>query len=201
MYSTEALQFLDPFGNVNKVNYDSSCNNPLCAPRNPKLSSLVKLTDIIGDNKGIRRAKIKISSYKEVCFTCNLGEVTRKVKDLPLIISISGDQFKEKENIPEELIINDKSNFYMLVLVTMFLKSLDHFISIFRFSSSPWFLYDSLASRKTKIIKRPTYNGKLGFLVFISKQMGSKVLHPAKAFEKGISSMDIEVDFRKFKEE
>ena len=83
----------------------------------------------------------------------------------------------------------------------MFLKSLDHFISIFRFSSSPWFLYDSLASRKTKIIKRPTYNGKLGFLVFISKQMGSKVLHPAKAFEKGISSMDIEVDFRKFKEE
>ena len=32
-------------------------------------------------------------------------------------------------------------------------------------SSSPWFLYDDLASRKTKIIKRPTYNGKLGFLV------------------------------------
>ena len=85
MYGTEALQFFDPFGNVNKVNYDSSCNNPLCAPHNPKLSSLVKLTDIIGDNKGIRRAKIKISSYKEVCFTCNLGEVTRKVRDLPLI--------------------------------------------------------------------------------------------------------------------
>ena len=115
MYGSEALQFFEPFGNVNKVSYDSSCNNPPCVPRNPKLSSLVKLTDIIGDNKGIRRAKIKISSYKEVCFTCNLGEVTRKVKDLPLIISISGDQFKEKENIPEELIINDKSNLYMLV--------------------------------------------------------------------------------------
>ena len=56
----------------------------------------MKLTDIIGDNKGIRRAKIKISSYKEVCFTYNLGDVTRKVKDLPLIIGISGDQFKEK---------------------------------------------------------------------------------------------------------
>ena len=96
MYDSEPLQFFEPLGKVNKVSYDSSCNNPLCVPRNPKLSSLVKLTDIIGDNKGIRRAKIKISSYKEVCFTCNLGEVTRKVKDLPLIISISGDQFKEK---------------------------------------------------------------------------------------------------------
>ena len=31
--------------------------------------------------------------------------------------------------------------------------------------------------------------------------MGSKVPHPAKAFGTGISSMDIEADFRKFKEE
>ena len=98
----------------------------------------MKQRDITGDdNKGIRRPKIKILPYKEVCFTCNLGEVTRKVKDLPIIISISADQFKEKESIPEELIINDESNLYMLVLVTMLLKSLDHFISIFRFSSSP----------------------------------------------------------------
>ena len=85
-------------------------------------------------------------------------------------------------------------------LVTMFLKSLDHFISIFRFSSSPWFLYDGLASRKTKIIKRTTYNGKLGFLAFISKQMGSKVPHPAKAFGTEISSVDVDVYFRKLKE-
>ena len=31
--------------------------------------------------------------------------------------------------------------------------------------------------------------------------MGSKVPHPAKAFGTGISSMDIDADFRKFKEE
>ena len=30
--------------------------------------------------------------------------------------------------------------------------------------------------------------------------MGSKVPHPAKAFGTGISSMDIDADFRKFKE-
>ena len=115
-------------GKVNKVSYDSSRNNALCVPHNPKLSSLVKLSYITGDNKGIRRPKIKISSYKEVCFACNLGEVTRKVKDLPLIISICGDQFKENKNILEEFIINNESNLYMLVLVTMFLKSLDDFI-------------------------------------------------------------------------
>ena len=79
----------------------------------------------------------------------------------------------------------------------MFLKSLDHFISIFRFNSSAWFLYDGLASRNTKIIERPAHNGKLGFLVFISKQMGSKDPHPAKAFGTGMSSMDIEANFRK----
>ena len=89
----------------------------------------------------------------------------------------------------------------MFVLATMFLKSLDHFISIFRFNSSPWFFYDSLAPRKTKIIKRPGHNGKLGFLVFISKPMASKVPHPAKVFGTGISSMDIDADFKKIKEE
>ena len=31
--------------------------------------------------------------------------------------------------------------------------------------------------------------------------MGSKVPHPAKAFGRGISSMDIDADFRQFKEE
>ena len=77
------------------------------------------------------KSKIKISCYKEVYFTCNSAAVARNVKELPLIISISGDQFKEKENIPEELIINCESNLYMLVLVTMFLKSLDNFISVF----------------------------------------------------------------------
>ena len=64
MYDSEPLQFFEPLGKVNKVSYDSSCNNPLCVPRNPKLSSLVKLTDISSDNKGIRRAKIKILPYK-----------------------------------------------------------------------------------------------------------------------------------------
>ena len=174
MYVSEALQVLDPLGKVNKVSYDSPCNNPLCVSRNPKLSSLEKLTDIGGDNKGIRKAKIKISSYKEVCFTCNLEEVTIKVKDLPLNISISDDPFKGKENILEELIINDESNLYMLVLITVFLKSLDHFISIFQFNSSPWFLSNNLTSRKTKIIKRPARIRKLG------KKMGSKVPHQLK---------------------
>ena len=46
-----------------------------------------------------------------------IWEVIVKVKDLPLIISISGEQFKEKENMPEELIINDESNLYMLVVL------------------------------------------------------------------------------------
>ena len=86
----------------------------------------MKLTVITGNNKGNKRAKIKIPSYKEASFTCNSGLVTRKVNDLSLIISISGDQFKEKENISEKLIINGESNLYMFVL-----RSLDHFISIF----------------------------------------------------------------------
>ena len=42
IYGKEALQFFEPFGNVNKVSFESSCNNPLCVPRNPELNSLVK---------------------------------------------------------------------------------------------------------------------------------------------------------------
>ena len=37
MYGSEALHFFDPLGEVKKVSCDSSCNNPLCIPRNLKL--------------------------------------------------------------------------------------------------------------------------------------------------------------------
>ena len=52
----------------------------------------------------------------------------------------------------------------MLLLVTLFISGLDHFISLFRFCSSAWLHYDGLASIKTKMVKRPTVlNGEKDF--------------------------------------
>ena len=53
--------------------------------------------------------------------SCESGTVTRRVKSLPeiIIIIISGDQLKCQENIPEYLTINQESNLFMLVLVTL----------------------------------------------------------------------------------
>ena len=61
----------------------------------------------------------------------------------------------------------------MPVLVTLFISGLDHFISLFRFCSSFWLHYDGIASKKTKMVKKPTIlNGeKLGFLTYVSKKM------------------------------
>ena len=54
--------------------------------------------------------------------TCKSGTVTRRVKRLPeIIIIISGDKLKYQENIPEYLTINQESNLFMLVLVTLFI--------------------------------------------------------------------------------
>ena len=55
--------------------------------------------------------------------SCESGTVTRRVKSLPeiIIIIISGDQLKCQENIPEYLTINQESNLFMLVLVTLFI--------------------------------------------------------------------------------
>ena len=88
--------------------------------------------------------------------TCRSGRVTRRVKSLPEIIVISGDQLKFQENTPEYLTISEESNLFMLVLVTFFISGLDHFISLFRFCSSPWLHYGGLASIKAKMVKRPT---------------------------------------------
>ena len=55
--------------------------------------------------------------------TCKSGTVTRRVKRLPeIIIIISGDKLKYQENIPEYLTINQESNLFMLVLVTLFIS-------------------------------------------------------------------------------
>ena len=104
--------------------------------------------------------------------TCKSGAVTRRVKSLPEIIVISGDQLKSHENIPEYLTTNEESSLFILVLVTLFTSELDHF-SNFRFCSSAWPHYDGLASIKTEMMKRPTIlNGeKLGFLIYASKKL------------------------------
>ena len=55
--------------------------------------------------------------------TCKSGTVTRRVKRLPeIIVIISGDKLKYQENIPEYLTINQESNLFMLVLVTLFIS-------------------------------------------------------------------------------
>ena len=87
--------------------------------------------------------------------TCKSGAVTRRVKSLPEIIVISGDQLKSHENIPEYLTINEESSLFILVLVTLFTNELDHF-SNFHFCSSTWTHCDGLASIKTEMLKRPT---------------------------------------------
>ena len=61
-----------------------------------------------------------------------------RIKSLPKIIFISGDQLKSQENIPEYLTINEESHLFMHVLVFFFISGLDHFISLFRFCSSSW---------------------------------------------------------------
>ena len=110
--------------------------------------------------------QLKLVSYDGCWMTCKSGTVTWRVESLPEII-ISDDQLKSQENIPEYPAINEESNLFMLVLVTLFLSGLDHFITIFHFCSSTW-----LASIKTKIVKRPTIlnSEKLGFQIYVSKK-------------------------------
>ena len=104
---------------------------------------------------------------------CKLTTVIQRVKSLPEIIIISGDQLKSQENIPEYLRINEESNLFILVLVTFFISVFDHFISFFRFCSSNWLYYDGLASIKTKMVKKPTILNveKLGFLIYVRKKI------------------------------
>ena len=77
--------------------------------------------------------KAEVVSYDGRCMTCKSGTVTRRVKSLREIIIISGDQLKSQENIPEYLTINQESNLFMLVLVTLIISGLDHFIFPFPF--------------------------------------------------------------------
>ena len=89
----------------------------------------------------------------------------------------------------------------MLVLVTLFICGLHHFISLFHFCCSTWLHYDELAL--TKMVKRPTIlnNEKLGFLIYVSKKMfcssnESKMEYPPEEV-----TMNIDEDFRQFKKE
>ena len=153
--------------------YESSCTNSNCVPRDPKPLSRMQVSRSIQNSKNEINNSInaEVVSYDGRCMTCKSGKVT--LKSLREIIIISGDQLKSQKNIPEYLTINKESNLFMLVLFTLFISVLDHFISLFRFCSSTWLYYDGLASIKTKMVKRPTIlNGEnLGFLIYVSKKM------------------------------
>ena len=124
------------------------CTNSNRVPRDPKLLSGIQVSRSIKNS-----IKAEVFSYDGHCVTCKSGSVTRMVKSLPKIIIISGDQLKSPENIPEYIIINEESDLFILVLVTLFISEMDHFISLFRFFSSTWLYDDGLASIKTKIVK------------------------------------------------
>ena len=124
------------------------CTNSNRVPRDPKLLSGIQVSRSIKNS-----IKAEVFSYDGRCVTCKSGSVTRMVKSLPKIIIISGDQLKSPENIPEYIIINEESDLFILVLVTLFISEMDHFISLFRFFSSTWLYDDGLASIKTKIVK------------------------------------------------
>ena len=91
----------------------------------------------------------------------------------------------------------------MLVLVTLFIRGLDHFISLFRFCSSTWLHYDGLALIKTKMAERPTIlNGeKLGFLIYVSKKMFCSSNERKMECTPEEITMEIDEDFMQFKKE
>ena len=138
MYGSESLQFFEPLKRALKVNFESSCTNNNCVPRYPKPLSLIQVSQSIKYSKNETNNSIKaeVVSYDERCMTCKLGTVTQRVESLTEIIIISGDQLKFQENVPEYLTINEETNSFMLVLVTLFISGLDHFIYFFCFCSS-----------------------------------------------------------------
>ena len=153
------------------------CTNSNCVPRDPKQLSQIQVSRSIknSENETSNSIKAKVVSYDWRCMTCKSGIVIRRVKSLTEVIVISGDLLKSntKKTYQNILQLMKKSNLFMLVLVTLFIRGLDHFISLFCFCSSTWLHYDGLASIKTKMVKRPTILNceKLGFLIYVRKKI------------------------------
>ena len=80
--------------------------------------------------------KADVVPYGGRCISCKSCTVTQSVKRRLEIIIIGGDQLKSQQNIPEYLAINEKSNFFILVLVSLFINVLGHFVVVSVFHSS-----------------------------------------------------------------
>ena len=109
IYGSEAIQFFEPLKRALKINYESSCTNSNCVPRGPKPLSRIHVSRSIknSENETNNSIKAEVVSYDARCMTCKSGTVTQRVKSLPEIIVISGDQLKSQENIPEYLTIKE----------------------------------------------------------------------------------------------
>ena len=127
MYGSEGLQFFESLKRALKINYESLCTNSNCVSCDPKPFSWIQVSQSIKNSKNETNnsIKAKVVSYDGCWMTCKSGTVTWRVESLPEII-ISGDQLKSQENIPEYPAINEESNLFMLVLVTLFISGLDH---------------------------------------------------------------------------
>ena len=91
----------------------------------------------------------------------------------------------------------------MLVLVTLFISGLNHFISLFHFCSSTWLYYDGLASIKTKMVKIPTIlnSEKLGFQIYVIKKMCCSSNKYKMEYPPEEVTMNIDEELKQFKKE
>ena len=148
-HGSEADLFFEPISRTElaAIKYHKICNNSNCQKKSVRKGSIKVNKSMVSLKDRLERAGHAIKSK---CSDCSTGTVTTSMPKLPPIIIVPHDCLDINDEIPTIISIN--GIVFVLLLITLYEKSTDHFTSIFRFNNRFWIEYDGLQKKKKETI-------------------------------------------------
>lgn len=141
-YGSESQQFFEPLSNTElaRLEYQQSCKK--CPTKLKR-----KTYPIFNNNEHFYNV-----AMNQNCSACG-GLTTLSLEKPPPFLFVPKDLLNNDE-IPT--IIDFSGIVYVLLLLTIYIKSKDHFAAYFRFNNNYWICYDGLESNREKTFIMPS---------------------------------------------
>ena len=153
LFGSESAQFFEPLCKTDaaKLSYHKSCTsrNPFCVSRT------IEKTYLLVD-RSKKTFKDKIEAAGEIiyqpCSSCGENS-TMRLDELPPFLFFPKDYLSNDDEIPSVLNVNGV--IFILLILTLYDNSKNHFTSFFRTNNRYWIRYNGMEKRKEQLFLQP----------------------------------------------
>ena len=151
---SEAEQFFEPLANLGlaKIKLKTECIEHKCTTQITEKHYV----PIQQSSESLRRRIESTERETKECADCSYKTATTTLIDLPAILTLPHDYIKPSDQIPTMFVVNGIT--YILLLISVYEVSKNHFKCIYRFDAKYWIAYDGMDEKREKLFSTPKVN-------------------------------------------